>query len=144
MSHTCRALIISCMDFRLHHALHNWADQRYGETGYDLVHLAGGAGALLRDDSQALVLKQVELSHRLHEIAEVVLVNHWDCGAYGGSQAFGHDEENERDTYCYDLEEASNLVRQRFPQISTVEALEHLNGSVEVVRETGSKSAAAS
>lgn len=136
MSHTCQALVISCMDFRLHDALRQWADAKYGPTGYDLVHLAGGAGACLKDDSQAVVLKQIELSQKLHSMTEVVLVNHWDCGAYGGSAAFNNDVDAERGQYDHDLQTVGTLIRERWPNLMTIEAIEQLDGNVEILRTT--------
>lgn len=133
MSHGCRALVISCLDYRLHHALHDWADKRYGPTGYDLVHLAGGGGALLQEDTKAAVLKQVEISHRLHSISEVVLVNHMDCGAYGGSAAFQNDETAERARYTTDLGQAANLITAQFPDLKIIKVIETLGGGVEMI-----------
>lgn len=133
MSHGCRALVISCIDYRLHHALHTWADKLYGPTGYDLVHLAGGGGALLQEDTKAAVLKQVEISNRLHGISEVVLVNHLDCGAYGGSAAFQNDEAAERARHAADLGQASDLITAQFPDLKIMKMLETLGGDVEMI-----------
>lgn len=131
MSHQCTALVVGCMDFRLHDALHTWAADQYGS--YDLVHLAGGARTVIDDATQPTLLRQIELSITLHGATTVVLVSHMDCGAYGGSAAFDHDDQKERDTYAADLAKAAAVVTEHFPSVTVVTALEELDGSVSII-----------
>lgn len=131
MSHQCTALVLSCMDFRMHQPLHDWMSGEY--QSFDVVHLAGGARTLLQAETAELIIGQIELSARLHGITTVVIVNHWDCGAYGGSDAFDHDKTKERDQYTKDLTAAADILRAKFSQLSIVPVLEKLDGSIEKI-----------
>jgi hypothetical protein len=46
-----------------------------------------------------------------------MLVNHRDCGAYGGSDAF-HSTEAERAQHENDLRRAAELLRKEFPDVA--------------------------
>lgn len=101
-SHTCRAIVVSCMDFRLRKHLRDWTTKNI-KGGYDRLALAGGVKNL------PFVLEQVELSKNLHGICEVYLINHEDCGAYGKSGNFR--------THKKDLNFAKKIISQRFPEL---------------------------
>ncbi len=128
MSYSCQAIVISCMDFRLHNALHLRTDEKFGCHGYDLVHVAGGGGAILSQDSMELVLKQIGLSVKLHGVKEVVLVNHEDCGAYGGKKMFANDQE-ERRKHRDDLEAAAAIVSARYPTLAVTTVFQRIDGT---------------
>lgn len=96
MSHTCKALLLRCLDFRLNEAIQQWLQKNHLANNCDLVSLAGAVKNL------KIVLGQIEISQRLHGISEVILMNHTDCGAYGGRAAFA-DSEEERARHQQDL-----------------------------------------
>lgn len=52
----------------------------------------------------------VEVSIGLHGIRRVVLCNHWNCGAYGGSRAFASAEE-ERAQHLRHLQKRTEAAR---------------------------------
>lgn len=110
MKHTCQALVIHCMDFRFVEDIRSHLHAAGLERDYDKVSIAGGAGALLKDESRDLVLKQIELSVKLHGVCKVLLINHQDCGAYGGSAAFANAEQ-ELAQHTADLKKAAEIVK---------------------------------
>jgi len=130
MSHNCQAIAFACMDFRLHAKLHEKLNQDYGPTGYDLVHIAGGGGAFLADDAASLMMKQVDLSVKLHQSSEVVMINHEDCGAYGGQATFT-DANAEHARHDSDLEKAAALIAERHPDLTIKRLYQHLDGTFE-------------
>lgn len=117
MLHHCEALVIHCMDFRFVEGIRKYLNEQGLERNYDVVSIAGGAGALLNPESQALLLKQVALSQKLHGITKVILINHHDCGAYGGSQAFENGEA-ERVKHVADLKKAAEIIWKNQPQLT--------------------------
>ena len=119
MSHTCRALLIHCMDFRLQPEIKKMMEEQGLLGDCDLVALAGAAKNLLDPETQALTLKQIGLSRQLHGMKEVHLMNHTDCGAYGGHAAFAGDEA-ERRKHADDLAEAAEIIRREFPDLTVV------------------------
>lgn len=116
MSHTCNNLFIRCMDFRFQAVMDEWAKDNGLDKNYDLVVLAGAQKSILDEDTAATALKQVELSNKLHESNTVILMAHQDCGAYGGSKAFGGWEE-ERQRYIDDMTLAGAKINEKFPNL---------------------------
>lgn len=95
--HTCDALVLSCIDFRFHQLLTDYVRRDLGISRFDLVALAGGAKNLAspaKKGYKEAVLDNIDIAIRLHGIKGVILTNHMDCGAYGGSGKFAtRDEE---------------------------------------------------
>ncbi len=75
--HSCEALVVHCMDYRLQRYLNDWLEKSPGTGNYDRLSIAGGVLDIYP------VLKHVELGVQLHKIRKVILVNHENCGAYG-------------------------------------------------------------
>lgn len=110
MTHCCRALILHCMDFRLGPAIKKFMEEHGLLGDADIVSVAGAAKNL------DLSLGQIELSVKLHSIKTVILMNHTDCGAYGGRSAFA-SEEDERQAHIKDMETAKQEVLAHFPNL---------------------------
>ncbi len=129
MAHTCKALVLHCMDFRLQTALRERSVAEGLSGDYDLVSLAGAMKDLVHgsDAEQAVVLKQIEISSRLHGIQEIVFIAHTDCGAYGGRSAFA-DEAAERAAYETDLRAARDRVVGLHPNLKVRLVLAKLSG----------------
>src|SRR3990172_8777477 len=75
--HTCETAIVTCSDFRFQEYIDNRIAENFPPGSFDRVAIAGGVFDF------EYVLKQIEISKRLHHIKKVVLINHEDCGAYG-------------------------------------------------------------
>lgn len=82
----------------------------------DFVGWAGSGKAFLDPAGQAFVMQQVALSTKLHATREVHVVNHLDCGAYGGSKVF-LDRHAEHAKHVADLQAVKALLHERFPQL---------------------------
>lgn len=102
-THTCRAIVVSCMDFRLRRFLMKWTKGNLDQAGFDRVAIAGGVKNL------PFVLEQIALSVKLHHIDEVYLINHEDCGAYGEEGTFKQHKK--------DLLFAKKIIHQKFPKL---------------------------
>ena len=93
-THSCDAVVVTCIDFRFQKYIKDWLDKTLGDHAYDRVSLAGGIFDF------AAVVKQIEVSNRLHHIKKVVLMNHEECGAYGDAST--------HERHAHDLGEAKN------------------------------------
>jgi len=100
--HLAQAILVSCMDFRLQDYLWQWAKSRI-KKGFDYLSLAGGV------KNSLFVLEQIKLSYQLHQISEVYLINHEDCGAYGKMGSFTRHKK--------DLLSFKKLLKEKFPQL---------------------------
>jgi carbonic anhydrase len=77
MAHKCKAAVVTCIDFRFQDDIRVFIEERGMGGNVDLISVPGGV------KDKELVLGFLELSKKLHDISEVYLVNHQECGAYG-------------------------------------------------------------
>lgn len=81
---------------------------------------AGGAKVFsspVRISVREHYLQEIALSRKLHHIKRVMLFTHHDCGAYGGIQRFGGDENKELAFHIKEHEKARRVIRARFPRL---------------------------
>ena len=126
--HTCKALVIHCIDFRFRKSLAQFLEARFGDS-YDLISVAGGLKRLVVDPLENnFILEQIKISDRLHKPEVILLIQHEDCGAYGGSVAFG-DFSTEQEAQNQELEKAKALLREQCTQ-SVEKYLARLSGEI--------------
>ena len=118
--HTCEVVVVHCIDFRLQPYLNGWLVDHFGERNYDRVAVAGAVKNL------DFVMGQLEISHRLHQVKVVVLINHEDCGAYGAQGTKEH--------HHHDLVDAEEKIKARFPTLRVEAFYLHLSGMFERIR----------
>lgn len=104
MNHNAKAIIITCIDFRLQETINNWISQNFAPKTFDRVAWAGGVKNL--ED----ILSQIEIAKRLHHIKKVILINHEDCGAYG--------EKGTEEKHAQDLQNAKEKILLKFPDLA--------------------------
>lgn len=117
--HACEAAIVTCIDFRFQSFINKWIAENFTDRSYDRISVAGGVFDL------DYVLKQVEISKRLHHIQKVVLINHEDCGAYG--------EADTPKKHVEDLKNAYKEIETKYPDITTQTYYLHLDGTFELI-----------
>jgi len=117
------SIVLSCIDYRFWPDALSLLEKKYGE--FDLIELAGGSKNLASPSTEAdrtAVLESIKVSVELHGAKRIILTNHLDCGAYGGSKAFDSAEE-EIDFHKLELEKAANIVKQTFPELAIEEVI---------------------
>lgn len=117
-----------CMDFRFGKKMKEFMETNGLMGDADLVSIAGAAKNIVNPETQAFALRQIEISKTLHEMKRVFLVNHTDCGAYGGKKAFA-DEKAEYEKLTGDLREARNIVKAKWPDLEVVLWLARIDGT---------------
>lgn len=118
-SHFCKSLLLQCMDFRLGEAIKKWLEENHLMNNCDVVSLAGAVKNLVEpkeSTDREFILRQIEISQRLHRISEIILMNHTDCGAYGGREAF-ESGETEYQRHKADLKTAKEIIQGRFSEL---------------------------
>jgi carbonic anhydrase len=131
----CKACVVFCIDFRLHDQLSRFiAERSLDEDGADIIRVAGVAVHLARPAEQwtrEFVLGQQEASKRLHDVEEIHLVNHEDCGAYGLKCPPGSAEELA--VHQKDLRTARAILEERIPGVKIYTHFLRLDGRVETI-----------
>lgn len=112
--HTCEAVVLHCIDFRFQQAMNEHFDVEFPKS-YDLVSIAGGVKELVEKGRDSFLLNQIQLSLKFHQPQNIVLVQHEDCGAYGGSESF-ENSETEFSFQRKQLQKAEELLKEQFPK----------------------------
>ncbi|HOS88192.1 MAG TPA: hypothetical protein PL093_01300 [Candidatus Pacearchaeota archaeon] len=115
--HTCKAILIKCIDFRLEKEMRHWLDENNLTGDCDIVSLAGATQELSnKKEIQDLFLKQIQIAHNLHQASQVILVHHSDCGAYKNIYHFKNETE-ERIVQIKDMNRAEKIIKENFPDM---------------------------
>jgi len=111
MKHKCDNIVIHCMDFRLIAETNDFLKTNYGVHNYDLISVAGSSKVIAEGNGDYL-LKQIGISHNLHESKKVILIHHSDCGAYQIK-----DTEEEKIKQFEDMEKSKKIILDLFPSM---------------------------
>ncbi len=117
------------MDFRFGEAIKKWLEENHFMNNCDIISLAGAVKNIVEPKEQSdrdLVLRQIEISQRLHQISEVILMNHTDCGAYGGREAF-ETMAAEYAQQVGDMKKAKEIILSTFSDLKVKMILAKIN-----------------
>ena len=120
-----QAMVLSCMDYRLiEHAVLNMNRMGY-LNNYNKFVLAGaslgynGIGTIKSWDD--VFDKHVRLSIDLHNIKQIIIIDHMDCGAF--NIAYGKEtveEIGEYKLHVKNLRKAKETLNEKFPQLEVL------------------------
>ena len=129
-----KAIVISCMDFRLiDDAVHYLNSQGYNNN-YDNFILAGASLGYNQTTYSAwaeILNKHIELAEQLHDIKEVIVIDHMGCGAYKlfyNKNAFSENEEIALHKENFD--KFRQTITRKYPQLSVKTLLMKLTGEI--------------
>ncbi len=120
MSHTADAFVVACIDFRFQKYLRSFEDKYLAGKTYDFIGFAGATKNL------DLIMGQLDISVQLHQIKQVVLIHHEECGAYGA--------ESTPERHGADLKKAKSAILAKYPLLQVDLFYMKLDGSVEEVK----------
>jgi hypothetical protein len=109
------------MDYRFHAELPRLLAEHFGVDCfvYDSPGGCGGSKSLIDEETRGMMLDALGLAVNLHGVRRLVIVDHVDCGAYGGSGQFDSPDA-ERQFHAERLREAREIVTDVQPQIEVV------------------------
>ena len=119
--HACEAVVLTCIDFRFWRETVKFVEDGLGIESFDFPSLPGAAKAIneaMSDD--AIAVQCISVPHDLHHIKKAVIVNHQDCGAYGGSKVFNGDEAAEQSFHEAELKKAKAKVLAKYPDLEVI------------------------
>lgn len=106
----------ACIDGRFIKMTVDWLTEKTGGV-FDFRTGVGSSKAIIAsEDDRESFFNVIKTSVKLHGIKEVWLIDHIDCGAYGGSERF-NDEEAEKKFHFEKLQEATSIVQNNFPDL---------------------------
>lgn len=122
-------LVIYCSDHRFQPSF-EWLAMNYGIEKADKIVYPGPSKAIA-DESLMPAIKVLE---SLHNFRNIHIFDHTDCGAFGGLEAFGGDEQKEAEAHWRSLEAAKAVLNQVLPRVAVIG---YLAGSQEEITSDG-------
>lgn len=133
-----KALLLSCMDYRLVDDLVAFMNAKGLKDNYDHVVLAGASLGVVSDkfaDWHDTFWEHLDVAIKLHHVEEVIVIDHRDCGAY--KLALGADAvatpDAESAAHAATLAAFAAQVHDRHPDLEVETFLMSLDGKVEAV-----------
>jgi carbonic anhydrase len=117
--HISDSCLVCCIDFRFQKHIRRFTDEYLKNKTFDLVGYAGASKNL------DVILGQLDISVRLHQIKQVILIHHEECGAYGAESTLAR--------HATDLKKARSAILAKWPSLQVDLFYMKLNGEVEKV-----------
>jgi carbonic anhydrase len=134
MPHACTTLVIRCMDFRFISAINEYLESKDLMNHCDIVAAAGAAKNFASPEHELdreFLMRQIDIAKRLHGISEVIIINHTDCGAYGGKSAFA-SKDKEWKKHSGELAVAAQMIKERYPSLAVQTLIADIENSGEI------------
>lgn len=137
---SARALMLSCMDYRLVDDLVHFMEAHQLHDNYDHVVLAGASLGVVHDafaDWHETFWQHLQVAKDLHGITEVIVIDHRDCGAYriALTEAALDTPEKETSAHREAMMEFASQVGARHPELRVYGVLMALDGTGENIME---------
>jgi len=123
--HHCENLVIRCMDWRFSgKQVGELLDQLFADDdgfgSFDDRGSVGTSEAVIDEKSREVIFKALNVAIEKHGAERIVLIDHVDCGAYGGSSKFDGDAEAEKSFHIEKLKEAKEILQKQYPELQIV------------------------
>jgi hypothetical protein len=119
--HSCEAVVLACIDFRFWKETMRFVEEELGIKSYDFPKMPGSAKAINECQNEVDVpMKCIGVPCDLHRVSKIVIVNHADCGAYGGAKEFKGDLEAEQKFHEGELQKAKKKILKYYPDKEVV------------------------
>lgn len=114
--HHCEAVVLTCIDFRFWRETLAFVENELGLKSFDFPSLPGAAKAVndCKNDDE-IAMKCISVPRDLHQAKKLVIVNHQDCGAYGGSKVFNGASAAEENFHKQELKKAKEKIEAKYP-----------------------------
>jgi len=114
--HNCEAVLITCMDFRFWGAVTKFVKRELKIKRFDLPDLPGASKAVNDATEGSMAWRAIDVACDLHHVKKIIIVDHADCGAYGGVAKFNGDIEVEHKFHVEELKKAREKLEERYPK----------------------------
>ena len=110
------ATVLLCIDYRFWPHVLPILKKEYG--AFDLIEVAGASKNLASPEKSSdrdYIIENIKTSLDLHHTKTIILTNHIDCGAYGGSKKF-ESRDQEVLFHAEELKKAKKIIKKHFPR----------------------------
>lgn len=129
-----KALLISCMDFRLIDDLVYALNKMGYNNNYNNIILAGaslGYNQTVNDAWRKTVDDHIQLSQRMHNITQIIVIDHMMCGAYKmlyNKPDLTRDEELK--LHKENFIKFRKLMKYKYPKLEILTYLMDIDGTI--------------
>lgn len=121
--HRCESLLVRCMDFRFLEKLEEMLDKLFAKEGGFGKHdspgpCGGGSLSIIDREARKQTFKAIDIACKKHEIKRIIIVDHIDCSAWGGSVRFHNHLETERAFHIDKLRESARILESEYPNLT--------------------------
>jgi carbonic anhydrase len=113
--HTTEAAVLCCIDFRFWKETMQFVEEGLGIKSYDFPKLPGSTKAIIEAKDNDITMACIGVPCDLHHVKKIVVVDHEDCGAYGGSVKFDGDVAAEQAFHTEQLHLAKEILAAKYP-----------------------------
>ena len=116
-----KAMVLSCMDPRFQHLVHNYLKKQKLSGKYSAFTIAGAAVGVTHNKFKKwhkTFYDNLSTSIKLHQIEKLIAINHQDCGAakiVNGKKAFNIT--NEQKIHKESFSKLKKEIKKRFPKL---------------------------
>lgn len=132
--HTAKALVVTCMDFRLIDDAVYYLNKIGYNNNYDQFILAGstlGYNQTKFMDWINSLDKHIELAEQLHHISEIIFIDHMGCGAYKIFYNKPNLSPNEEiELHKQNFKKIKETMKIKYPKFTIKTLLMDLNGQI--------------
>ena len=133
--HEAKAILYSCMDFRLLDDIVIFMNEKGYNNNYDQFILAGASLSFIKDEYKhwrKVAKEHLSLAMQLHKIKEVICIEHDKCGAY---KLLYPDmkPEDERQLHIDNVIKFERKIQKSHPELTLHAYFMHLDGSCEKI-----------
>ena len=118
--HSCEAAVLTCIDFRFWRETVKFVEDGLGIKSFDFPSLPGASKAINEAQDGDITMQCVSVPHDLHHVKKAVIINHQDCGAYGGSKVFNGDEAAEQKFHEAELKKAEEKILEKYSDLEVI------------------------
>lgn len=131
---TAKALVLSCIDFRFVNDKVSFFNKGEYMDNYNKFSLAGASLGYNQNtfpEWRETCNKHIELAQQLHDINEVIVMDHMDCGAY--RILYDNPTMSVQEEYTLhkkNLKKFKTMINEKFPSLKVTTLLMDVDGSV--------------
>ena len=129
-----KAMVLSCMDPRFQHLVHNHLKKKKLTGKYSAFTIAGAAVGVTHNKFKQwhkTFYDNLATSIQLHKIEKLIVINHKDCGAakiVNGKKAF--NTTNEQKIHKESFSKLKKEIKKKFPKLKVELNLMSLKGKI--------------
>lgn len=129
LSHKCKALVLQCIDFRLVDDAVYFMNKIGYKNNYDNFILAGASLSINQKSWKETLIEHLKISVSLHEIQDIIIIDHIGCGYY--KKIYGPlIPEDEEKLHLQNQRKFKDIFTKLFPNLNIQGYLMYLDGSV--------------